>query len=245
MMETGKPSAKLANTNARAARISLCTSAPLIQPVIRTRSRNLSFAIDDSISERISPSHASTPSTSLRTCGASLLYRAGGDMIYVGLNTLLLCLAILGRTILTAGLILCFGTMPIVQVANAQISNTSPVAIFNCPSGFAQSGSCGVNFPGVGSNQAFTVFGGTNGSTPGLSGSQVNLIPAGAVHIGLALNYQTPVNVQSFSSTFTFIPNGWNIAFVLRPARAAGSGVVRLPWWRQFSGEIAVESLVA
>jgi hypothetical protein len=141
------------------------------------------------------------------------------DMIYVRLNTLLLCSAILGRTILTAGLILCFGTMPIVQVANAQ----SPVAIFNCPSGFASSGSCGVSMIGSG-GQPFAIVGGQNGSTPGLSGSQVDLVPAGAVHTGLALNYQTPVNVQSFSSTFTFIPNGWNVAFVINNSTRDGGG---------------------
>jgi hypothetical protein len=72
--------------------------------------------------------------------------------------------------------------------------------------------------------QPFAIVGGQNGSTPGLSGSQVDLVPAGAVHTGLALNYQTPVNVQSFSSTFTFIPNGWNVAFVINNSTRDGGG---------------------
>jgi hypothetical protein len=139
-----------------------------------------------------------------------------GDMIYVRLNTLLLWLAILGRMILPASLILCFGTMAIIQVANAQIASPSPVAIFNCPSGFAATGSCGVSFPSGGEGEPFAVVGTTNGSTPALSGTQVDLIPSGAVHAAISMNYQTPVNVQSFISTFTFIPNGQNISFIIQ-----------------------------
>jgi hypothetical protein len=89
------------------------------------------------------------------------------------------------------------------------------LSIFNCSSGFAASGPCGVNFPSGGGSQPFMVIGATNGSVPALVGSQVNLIPANAVHTGLNLNYQTLVRVQQFSTTFTFIPNAWNIAFVL------------------------------
>ena len=133
-------------------------------------------------------------------------------MIYVRLRTLLLCLAIFGRMILPASLILCFGTMPIVQVANAQ----SPVAIFNCPSGFALSGSCGVGGDISGGSGPFGVNGTTDGSTPALVGSKVDLVPGGCGHCAISLNYQSAVvNVQAFQSTFTFIPNGWNISFVL------------------------------
>jgi hypothetical protein len=141
-----------------------------------------------------------------------LLMKLETLMICVRLNTLPLCLAILGRIILTAGLILCFG--PIVQGANAQNASQSPAATFNCSSGFAATGSCGVSLIGY-SGQPFGIVGSQNGSSPGLSGSQVELVPGGAGHVGLNLNYQTAVNVQSFSSTFTFIPNGWNISFVL------------------------------
>ncbi len=60
------------------------------------------------------------------------------------------------------------------------------------------------------------MVGTTNGSTPALSGTQVNLVPKGANHNALNLNYTSPVNVQAFSTTFTFVPNGWNVAFVLQ-----------------------------
>jgi FG-GAP-like repeat len=90
----------------------------------------------------------------------------------------------------------------------------SPVSVFNC-SGFASSGPCGVTFI-WGDQNNFWVDGTQSGSTPALQGTQVNLLPGNTTHAGLALNYQqAQVNVQSFSSTFTFVPNGWNIAFVL------------------------------
>ena len=79
--------------------------------------------------------------------------------------------------------------------------------VINCPSGFASSGSCGVSFIGTGC-QAFAVVGRPNGSYPVLSGSKVELIPRGATHAALRLIYQTPVNTQAFTSTFTFVPNG-------------------------------------
>ena len=55
-----------------------------------------------------------------------------------------------------------------------------------------------------------------NGSTPALNGSRVDLIPQGATHAALSLNYQKLVNVNSFTASFTFVPNGQNIAFVLQ-----------------------------
>ncbi len=98
-------------------------------------------------------------------------------------------------------------------VANYTI-NSADTPIINCPSGFASAGPCGVSLIG-GGGQPLAIVGSQNGSNPGLSGSKVLLVPEGAVHVGLALNYQTQVNVQAFTSTFTFVPNGWNIAFVL------------------------------
>jgi hypothetical protein len=44
----------------------------------------------------------------------------------------------------------------------------------------------------------------------------VELIPNNATHAALSLNYQTQVNVQRFTSTFTFVPNNDNIAFVIQ-----------------------------
>ena len=64
--------------------------------------------------------------------------------------------------------------------------------------------------------QPFDLVGTTNGSNPGFNGSQIDLVPSGATHVALSLNYQTQVNVQSFTSTFTFVPNGQNVAFVLQ-----------------------------
>jgi hypothetical protein len=84
--------------------------------------------------------------------------------------------------------------------------------IFNCSS-FSSSGTCGVAvFSGSG---AFLLIGSNNGSSPGLSGSTVDLLPTGATHAAMSLNYQTPVNVQAFTASFTFVPNGQNVAFVI------------------------------
>ncbi len=95
--------------------------------------------------------------------------------------------------------------------------------VINCPSGFASSGSCGVSFIG-GGGQAFAVQGSPNGSSPSLSGSQVGLIPAGATYAALGFINQTKVNAQAFTATFTLVPNGQNIAFVLENNTAAGGG---------------------
>jgi hypothetical protein len=78
--------------------------------------------------------------------------------------------------------------------------------VFNCSS-FASTGTCG-----VGSGQNFRLAGGV----AALSGSQLNFIPAGTTHAGTGLTYFTPVNAQSFTANFTFVPNGQNVAFVLQ-----------------------------
>jgi hypothetical protein len=104
--------------------------------------------------------------------------------------------------------------------ASANVAVTTPppppplTSIFSC-TGFALSGTCGVGGLISGGSGPFKVVGTQNGTTPALSGSQVNLINSGGVHTGLSFNYQSLVNVQAFTSTFTFIPNGWNVAFVL------------------------------
>jgi hypothetical protein len=95
--------------------------------------------------------------------------------------------------------------------------------VINCPSGFNSSATtaCGIgagwalnpNLPGVFNLSG--ARGGTNPPTPGLSGTDVNLIPAGGVHFAYGFNNSAPVNVQAFTATFTFIPNGYNVAFVL------------------------------
>jgi hypothetical protein len=83
-----------------------------------------------------------------------------------------------------------------------------------CGSGFASSGSCGVSFPGAG-GEAWGVVGTTSGSTPGLSGSAVDLLTSSCNHCALSLLYQTPVNEQAFTGSFQFTLSGWALAFVL------------------------------
>lgn len=87
--------------------------------------------------------------------------------------------------------------------------------IFSCAS-FSSSGACGVavNYP---LNETFFLVGSGNGTTPGLVGSAVQLATANAVHTALSLNYSVAkVNDQAFQSTFTYVPNGWNLSFVLQ-----------------------------
>ena len=101
-------------------------------------------------------------------------------------------------------------------------SATTSAPVINCASGFAATGDCGVSLIGS-SGQAFAIVGSQNGTTPILVGSQVDLIVAGAQHNAISLNYLTPVNVQAFTATYTFVPNGWNLAFVLENDTAGGA----------------------
>lgn len=82
--------------------------------------------------------------------------------------------------------------------------------VINCPSGFSSSGSCGV---GNNPNQVFIFVTQIPGAA--LSGSSVLLVPTEAGHNATSLTYQTAVNVQAFTATFTFVPDGENLAFVL------------------------------
>lgn len=95
--------------------------------------------------------------------------------------------------------------------------------VINCANGFASSGSCGVSLTGS-SGQPFQLV-----TAPGasLSGSKVIMLATGTTHEATGLIYQTKVNDQAFSTTFTFIPNGMNVAFVLQNntnTDAAGTG---------------------
>jgi hypothetical protein len=98
-------------------------------------------------------------------------------------------------------------------------------SVFNCPS-FSSSGSCGFA-NGWHSGQKFQSNGGT------LSGSVINFVPAGATHGGLGFYYSNMVNVQAFTTTFTFVPNGYDLAFVIQndstqgpegPTMSSGAG---------------------
>jgi hypothetical protein len=90
--------------------------------------------------------------------------------------------------------------------------------VIDCPNGFSSSGTCGVlsaNSFGQESTKPFEIWGTVNGSSRGLSGSQVELISPEADHAALSLHNNTRVNVQAFTSTFTFVPNESNITFIL------------------------------
>jgi hypothetical protein len=102
--------------------------------------------------------------------------------------------------------------------------------IFNCSSFTSSTGSCSV---ATGRSSSFTLNG--NGP-PSVSGPNVLLMPTGAQHQADSIIWNSSaVDVHAFSSTFTFIPNGWNLAFVLQnntniyagpegPAFSAGAG---------------------
>ena len=104
---------------------------------------------------------------------------------------------------------------------NSWSYSAAPVSlnsVFNCSAGFATAGTCGVFFTNSGSDagQGLFVVGSFNGSNPALAGSAVNLVPAGANHVANNMNWRSAkVNVGQFSTTFTFVPNGWNLAFIL------------------------------
>jgi hypothetical protein len=107
----------------------------------------------------------------------------------------------------------------------------------NCPSGFTTTGTgaCSVDI-----NSGTKAFYLANHGTI-LSGSSVILAPAGAGHQGNALVLQATVNVQAFTSTFTFIPNGQNIAFVVenqtnQNAQAFSSGAGDEAGFSQMAG---------
>jgi Chitobiase/beta-hexosaminidase C-terminal domain len=98
-------------------------------------------------------------------------------------------------------------TLPAIAVASCTATVGGGTPIIDCPSGFSSSGTCGV---GSGQPLAILANGGAN-----LSGSIVILQPTGVVHNPNSLNYQTLVNDQAFTTTFQFVLNGWNLAFVL------------------------------
>lgn len=94
--------------------------------------------------------------------------------------------------------------------------------VFSC-SEFASSGACGVSI--MSNGDAFKVTGTENGSTPSFTGSQVILVPGGSSHTGLNLNYQkAAVNVQAFTTTYTYVPNGNNIGLILNNTTNNPSG---------------------
>lgn len=93
----------------------------------------------------------------------------------------------------------------------------------NCPPGTGfntnPSGACSVALAGfIDHSQVFNV----RSVSPALSGTALDLIPSGTTHVAAALIYQSPLNVQAFVSTFTFIGNGNNVTFTLQNNSNAG-----------------------
>lgn len=86
---------------------------------------------------------------------------------------------------------------------------SQPVVI-NCPSGFSASGSCGVAFPG-GGTEAFQIV----SSNQAFAGTAVALIPTGSSHFGSAMNF-SQVNVQAFDTVFSVATTGWNVGFTVQ-----------------------------
>jgi hypothetical protein len=89
------------------------------------------------------------------------------------------------------------------------IPASAQTTIFNCSS-FSSAGACAAIVAGYGT-QSFIIRNGGN-----LSGNRIDFVPTNSGHNGYGLTYYTPVNVQAFTTTFTFIPNGQNIAFVIQ-----------------------------
>jgi hypothetical protein len=114
-----------------------------------------------------------------------------------------------------------FTGLPSAQAAAAYTINSALTQVFNC-SGFATAGNnltgnCGVRFPGSSFGTTMQALGASgNSSFPFISGNTLVLNPANADHNAMNVNYELAnVNVGKFSSNFTFVPNGWNVAFVL------------------------------
>src|SRR5271156_948287 len=99
--------------------------------------------------------------------------------------------------------------------------------IFNCPSGFNNTSGNACGTPTIYGYPGGYAFEGNAGP---LNAGRMTLVPTGQGHNGNGLTYQTQVNVQAFTTTFTFVP-GDNEAFVIQnntkgpsPAYAFASG---------------------
>jgi hypothetical protein len=106
-------------------------------------------------------------------------------------------------------------TAKLTAEATATASTTSSQPVINCPSGFASTASTGVCPVALGGNNGGTNFSLVDGSPGSLATPRVLLMPTGSTHLVEALNWQQQVNVQAFTASFTFVPNGQNVAFVL------------------------------
>jgi hypothetical protein len=94
---------------------------------------------------------------------------------------------------------------PALMALGLLIPASAQTTVFNC-STFASTGACG-----VGAGQNFVKNGSANISAP-----NITFIPTGATHVNAALWWYTPVNIQQFTSSFTFVPDGQVFAFVVQ-----------------------------
>ncbi len=93
----------------------------------------------------------------------------------------------------------------VLAVVGVSLNGSAQTTVFNCSS-FSASGACG-----VGGGQNFR----PNGKAT-LSSPRLTLIPNNETHVDASVWWSTPVNIQRFTSTFTFVPNGQNVAFVVQ-----------------------------
>jgi Chitobiase/beta-hexosaminidase C-terminal domain len=109
-------------------------------------------------------------------------------------------------------------------VMGVLIPASAQTTLFNCTS-WVTTGTCGVQETYLGENFGF------NGNTPpSVAGTSILLTPVGSVHNIATINYaHSSVNVQAFTSTFTFVPNGWNIAFYVQNNTRIASGGTNTP----------------
>jgi hypothetical protein len=112
---------------------------------------------------------------------------------------------------------------PLVQGLRIVLSASAWGQAINCPPGTGfnanNSGACSVSPAGyITSAQVFNV----RSASPVLSGTALDLLPTGTTHQGAGFIYQSPLNIQAFTSTFTFVPNGQNVTFTLQNNANAG-----------------------
>jgi hypothetical protein len=98
-------------------------------------------------------------------------------------------------------------------------------SIFNCSTfNGGSSGACSVapyydNTNGFATTQQIWIRSTcqSSASPSCLSGTAANFVPTAATHNGYGMAYSVgKVNVQAFTETFTFVPNGWNFALVMQ-----------------------------
>jgi hypothetical protein len=119
-----------------------------------------------------------------------------------------------------------FGAQPLppkLSVDGIEVIVPSGQTVFSCnTSNFVDvriagtSAPCAIGPFGANPTNGFNV----TGATYSIEGGAVYLgeSAGGGGHIGVGMTYQKPVNVQAFTATFTFVPNGKNLVFVLQNA---------------------------